>query len=191
MHLDFRTKRTYLALAHLGRSRGSRSLSPPGTHKPMKRFFVLLVLCLVSRPIDAAMVRVARVVDSRTIVLDGGATVTLRGVDVPPDHEELAAEYLRSLLANHAWVLAENGDVYRSPDALYVNAQLIERVYLTGPRMRYLGEAMPGTRRAGVSPAGPAPSRRRPGAAAKTPPRQPPGRRRAQPSGFVPRKGGV
>ena len=119
----------------------------------MKRFFSILVFCLFSLPLGAnTMVRVARVTDSRTIVLDGGRTVTLRGVDIPPADEAMAADYLRSLLGN-SWVLVEDGDVYRSPDALYVNGQLITHAYRGAARMKYLGESMPGPRARTVAPA--------------------------------------
>ena len=103
------------------------------------------------------MVRVARVIDSRTIMVDGGATVTLRGVDIPPADEAMAADYLRSLLGN-CWVLVENGDVYRSPDGLYINGQLITHAYRGAARMTYLGESMPAPRAhtAALSPARPA-----------------------------------
>ena|GEM_PF-1863727 len=148
----------------------------------MKRFFAMFVFCLFTLPIQAApMVRVARVVDSRTIVLDGGATVTLRGVDIPPADEAMAAGYLRSILGNN-WVLVENGgDVYRSPDALYVNGQLITHAYRGSARMTYLGESMPAARAARpIAPARVAPARSAPRRA----------HRRAQPS-FVPKKRGV
>jgi hypothetical protein len=120
----------------------------------MKRFFSAIFL-FVALPLSAApMQRVARVIDSRTIALENGTTVTLRGVDIPPADEAVAAEYLRSLLG-HNWVLVENGDVYRSPDALYVNGQLITHVYRNPPHMTYLGESMPdGPRR--MMPAVPA-----------------------------------
>jgi hypothetical protein len=119
----------------------------------MKRFFSILVFCLFALPLGAnTMVRVARVTDSRTIVLDGGRTVTLRGVDIPPADEAMAADYLRSLLGN-GWVLVEDGDVYRSPDALYVNGQLITHAYRGAARMTYLGESMPSARARTVAPA--------------------------------------
>jgi len=149
----------------------------------MKRFFAILVFSLFALPINAnTMVRVARVIDSRTIVLDGGNTVTLRGVDIPPADEAMAAEYLRSLLGN-AWVLVENGgDVYRSPHALYVNGQLITHAYRGAARMTYLGESMPGPRARAVAPA------------PRVMPRRAPPRRahhRAPRQSFVPRKAGV
>ena len=148
----------------------------------MKRFFAIFVFCLCTVPISAGtMVRVARVVDSRTIVLDGGSTVTLRGVEIPPADEEMAAGYLRSTLGNN-WVLVENGgDVYRSPDALYVNGQLIMHAYRGTAHMKYLGESMPGPKAHAPAPRATAPARR-------APPRRAP--HRAQ-RGFVPKKRGV
>jgi len=150
----------------------------------MKRFFAILVFSLFALPIDAnTMVRVARVIDSRTIVLDGGNTVTLRGVDIPPADEAMAAEYLRSLLGN-SWVLVENcGDVYRSPDALYVNGKLITHAYRGAARMTYLGESMPGPRARAVAPAPRAMTTR------SAPPRR--AHHRAPRQSFVPRKAGV
>ena len=150
----------------------------------MKRFFAISVFCLFALPIGAGtMVRVARVIDSRTIVLDGGTTVTLRGVDIAAADEAMAADYLRSILGN-TWVLIENGgDVYRSPDALYVNGQLIMHAYRGAARMTYLGESMPGPLGHAVAPA----PRATP-AVRKAPPRRAP--HRAQ-RGFVPKKRGV
>lgn len=150
----------------------------------MKRFFAILVFSLFALPISGTpMARVGRVIDSRTIVLDGGATVTLRGVDIPPADEALAADYLRALLGN-SWVLVEDGDVYRSPDALYVNGQLITHAYRHAARMTYLGESMPGSRAHATAPAPRAtPSAR------KAPPRR--AQRRAPQRSFVPKKDGV
>jgi len=146
--------------------------------------FAVVVFSLLAAPVAAApLTRVARVVDSRTIVLDGGNTVTLRGVDVPPADEAMAAEYLGSLLGN-AWVLVENGgDVYRSPDALYVNGQLITHAYRGTARMTYLGESMPGPRARTVAPAPRAMPVR------SAPPRR--AHHHAPRQSFVPRKAGV
>jgi hypothetical protein len=147
----------------------------------MKRFFAMFVFCLFTVPINAGMVRVARVIDSRTIVLDGGATVRLHGVDIPPADEAIAAAYLRSILGN-SWVLVEyGGDVYRSPDALYVNGQMIMHAYRGSAHMTYLGESMPGPKAHAPAPRATAPSR-------NAPPRRAP--HRAQ-RGFVPKKRGV
>lgn len=148
----------------------------------MKRLFAILVLSLFALPMSATMVRVARVVDSHTIVLDGGNTVTLRGVEIPPADEALATDYLRSLLGN-CWVLVENGDVYRSPDGLYVNGQLITHAYRATTRMTYLGESMPAPRAAKVTPAATTPTTR------GTAPRRAP--RYAPRQSFAPKKRGV
>ncbi|HKS22486.1 MAG TPA: hypothetical protein VJZ76_06800 [Thermoanaerobaculia bacterium] len=128
------------------------------------------------------MVRVGRVLDSRTIVVDGGTVVRLRGVDIPPADEAMAADYLRSILTN-AWVLVEEGgDVYRSPDALFVNGQMIMHAYRGASKMTYLGESMPGQRTTTTAPHATT-------SASAAPPRRAP-QRRAR-SGFVPKKRGV
>lgn len=144
----------------------------------------MLVFCLLALPVAAApLVHVARVVDSRTIVLDGGNTIALRGVDVPPADEAMAVEYLRSLL-NNAWVLVENGgDVYRSPDALYVNGQMITHAYHGAAHMTYLGESMPGPRARTTAPAPRAMPVR------SAPPRR--AHHHTPHRGFVPKKAGV
>lgn len=87
------------------------------------------------------MVRIVRIIDSRTIVA-GTTTVVLRGVEIPPAEERAAAEYLHRLL-DGAWVYIENGDVYRSPDCLHVNAELQRHAWRSIHGMRYLGEFWP------------------------------------------------
>ncbi len=151
----------------------------------MKRFFAISLFCLFALPLSGAtMLRVGRVVDSRTIVLDGGATVTLRGVDVPPADEAMAADYLRSILTN-AWVLVENGgDVYRSPDALYVNGQLIMHAYRSASKMTYLGESMPAPNARTNAPA-----MRATAATNAAPPRRAPHHHAR--GGFIPKRRGV
>jgi len=109
------------------------------------------------------MSRVVAVTDSRTIVVetDGArSTVALKGVVVAAEEETAAADFLRRLVSG-AWVLVEHGDVYRSPDALYVNAEMVRRAWRTAANMRYLGESGPGVAAA-------APGRRRPRAGAAT-----------------------
>ena len=118
----------------------------------MKRFFALLVFSLIALPAHPAMVRVARVTGSRTIVLDGGATVTLRGVEVPAEEEEEAATYLRGLIGS-AYVLIEHGgDVYRSPDALFVNGEMIMHAWQHAHHERFLGEVNPGPKQYAHAP---------------------------------------
>lgn len=135
----------------------------------MKRSFLTLVFCFFALPISAGInTRVARVVDSRTIVLEGGSVVTLRGVDVPPADEQAAAEYLRFLIGRAPVFVDPNGDVYRSPDALFVNGELMMRAWEHSHRERYLGESMPPAR-AQRAPA-PPPAKK---AARIEPPRRP------------------
>jgi hypothetical protein len=89
------------------------------------------------------MSRVVEIRDSRTIIVrrDGvEEVVSLNSVRVSPADEIAAARYLRKTLAN-AWVYIENGgDVYRSPDALYINDAMRRRAW-TG--MTLLSEADP------------------------------------------------
>ena len=116
----------------------------------------LLLLCLAMSA-QAAMERVARIVDSRTIVVirnGAEADVRLSGVIVPPAEEAAARQYLRTeLLAR--WVLidpdrglgAPYAFVYRSPDALFVNGAVAQRAW-TGGRtpMTVLGDIDLGVR---------------------------------------------
>ncbi len=97
------------------------------------------------------MTRVTRVVDSHTIVANNAAVV-LRGVDIGAADEEAAAQYLHRLL-DGAWVYVEDGNVYRSPDGLYINGELQRHAWRTAANMRYLGEVSPGPiRSAAVRP---------------------------------------
>jgi len=130
----------------------------------MKRFFVCLVFCLFALPITAGTnTRVARVIDSRTLQLDGGATVTLRGVDVPAEDEADAVAYLRTLVSAGAPVFVEAGNVYRSPDALFINGQLMMRAWQSSHRERFLGWADPaGKAVRDTTPRTPAPKRAAP-----------------------------
>ena len=91
------------------------------------------------------MVRAGAVIDSRTIVVEGGATVALRGVNVPPSEEIAARMYLERLIVGK-WILVTDGDVYRSPDGLFINGEMIRRGWLTSTKMTYLGEVNPGPR---------------------------------------------
>lgn len=94
------------------------------------------------------MVRVIEVVDGRTIVVidEAGKHVTIRlGSVVFGDAESTeAAAYLRRLVLGQ-WVLVEEGGfVYRSPDALFVNAEVSRRPWRGVPRFVYLGTVDPG-----------------------------------------------
>jgi len=121
----------------------------------MKRFVVCSFFLLLVSPVAAAvapMSRVVAIVDSRTIVVERAhaqTTIRLAGVDVPPETEEAARQFLaRELLSR--WVLidpAPNGAsyVWRSPDSLAVNRAVVA-LWLDGPSTHtatLLGWSMP------------------------------------------------
>lgn len=121
------------------------------------------------------MVRVVAIEDGRTITIErNGAreSVRLAGVEVSDDAR--ARDLLRWTIGN-AWVMVEpagNADflVYRSPDALFLNRELVLRGYARAtlaniaPELRapsrYLGEFQPAD-----------PPRAKPAVNAKKPPR--------------------
>jgi hypothetical protein len=126
----------------------------------MKRFVVYSFFLLLISPAAAAvapMSRVVAIIDSHTIVVERArvqTTIRLAGVDVPPDTEEAARQFLaRELLSR--WVLidpAPNGAsyVWRSPDSLAVNRAVVA-LWLDGPSTHtatLLGWSMPN----GVAP---------------------------------------
>lgn len=102
----------------------------------------------------APMSRVVAVTDSRTIVVETKgvrSAVVLTGVGVLSEEEMQAATYLRRTLSN-AWVYVENGDVYRSPDGLYINGEMLRHAWRSGPPMTYLGELDLGVRAKNLPP---------------------------------------
>jgi hypothetical protein len=160
----------------------SAALSQPRTTTHVMRFRLILVFFLSSSAAHAAinMARVVGVTDSRTIVVEADgrrSIVALTAFAVPAVEEPAAASYLREMIGG-AWVYIEGGDVYRSPDGLYVNGEMQRHAWHTIPGMRYLGLAIPAP-----------PSRARPPAAPKTtvaavpkPPKPPRTIRRRSPS---------
>ena len=132
-------------------------------------------LCLfLAWPAFGAMFRVVTVRDSRTIVVAGAdgvqRPVVLRGVEVPRELEADAVAHLRRIV-ERTWVLVENGgDVYRSPDVLFVNGEMMRRAWRTGPpMMTYHGELDLGPREATVKPAAKPASRGKAASPAKSP----------------------
>jgi hypothetical protein len=115
----------------------------------MKRFLYLVCLLIVNAAYGAIpMSRVIGINDSRTITVEANgvaSTVVLKNVDLSPLEEDAARDYLHRQL-DRAWVYIEDGDVYRSPDGLYINAELRRHAWMTSPGMRYLGELMLGPR---------------------------------------------
>ena len=100
------------------------------------------------------MARVVAIVDPQTITVDCNGVVTtvrLAGIEITDGHNALA---LLNWTLRDAWVMVENGLVYRSPDGLLVNRELVAKRFAvsTSPetttagntRGVYLGEAAPG-----------------------------------------------
>ncbi len=110
--------------------------------------FLVCLFSVVQSQAAVSMSRVVGIDTSRTITVETNgrrATVTLRGIDIAPGEETAAVEYLHRQL-DHAWVYAEEGEVYRSPDGLYINAELQRHAWRASTGMRYLGEVNPGPR---------------------------------------------
>lgn len=122
------------------------------------RFILAMVFSLAALHLDAAMVRVVRIDDGRTITIDRNGTheqVRLAGVTITDDAR--ARELLRWTTLG-TWVMLEpsgNGEflVYRSPDALFLNRELVLRGFARATQhgiepelrapSRYLGELDP------------------------------------------------
>ncbi|HEX7677484.1 MAG TPA: hypothetical protein VF713_05125 [Thermoanaerobaculia bacterium] len=116
----------------------------------MKRFLLCVSLAVSTNLMAAVpMARFARVIDSRTIVvqrIDATEVVHLANVNVPAEDEQAARAYLQETLAG-MYVYVENGNVYRSPDALFINRELAFGAYSAPTlKMRVLGEINPGPR---------------------------------------------
>lgn len=95
------------------------------------------------------MSKFVKVIDSRTIVvarIDAIEVIHLTNVDVPAEDEQAARDYIEEKLTG-SFVYAENGKVYRSPDALYINRELAFGAYgAPSLKMHVLGEINPGPR---------------------------------------------
>jgi hypothetical protein len=95
------------------------------------------------------MARFVNVIDSRTIVVDHAGTsevVRLTNVDVPTDDEQAARAYLAEKLTG-TFVYVENGNVYRSPDALFINRELAFGAYSAqSVKVQVFGQLSPGSR---------------------------------------------
>jgi hypothetical protein len=117
--------------------------------------FLSLSICISA---NAAMLRVVGVQDGRTILLDRGGkpeTVILGGVEIT---DEASARDLLKWTLDSAWVMLERtpaGEilVWRTPDALFINRELVRRGYAratlreVAPELRlnitYLGQVDP------------------------------------------------
>lgn len=117
----------------------------------MKRFILCVSLVVFPSSLMAAvpMSRFAKVIDSRTIVverIDATEVIHLTNVDVPAQDEQAARDYIRETLTG-SYVYVENGRVYRSPDALFINRELSYGAYAAPLlKMRVFGVINPGPR---------------------------------------------
>ena len=116
----------------------------------MKRLILCVSLVVFTPSVMAAvpMARFVRVTNSRTIVVAhvGGPeeVVHLANVDIPAADEIAARAFIQQSLAG-TFVYVEDGKVYRSPDALFINRELAYGAYAApGLKMFYLGEVNPG-----------------------------------------------
>ena len=151
------------------------------------------ILILITLRVDAGMVRVVDVVDGRTLVIERNGnreTVQLAGIAVTD--EVRAADLLRWNVVS-TWVMLEphaSGAylAYRSPDALFVNRELVTRGYarattfgIEAPRnlvVTYLGTIDPPATSSAPSRRSTSP-RSAPKATPKASSRAPRGRRRS------------
>ena len=98
----------------------------------MHRIYVFVISLFLTAGVSAApMLRVTAIKDARTLVVDGAAEVRLAGVEITND---LAARELLRWSVGTSWVMVErlqdgSALVYRSPDALFVNRELVLRGY--------------------------------------------------------------
>jgi len=103
------------------------------TRRKMKNLILALGILIAIR-VDAAMVRVVDVRDGRTLVIErNGSRETIQLAGIAITDETRAADLLRWNIAS-TWVMVEphaSGGhlVYRSPDALFVNRELVLRGY--------------------------------------------------------------
>ncbi|HYH07209.1 MAG TPA: hypothetical protein VEK11_09160 [Thermoanaerobaculia bacterium] len=129
------------------------------------RIILLIISLFIALRAEAAMVRVTGVADGRSVVVDRNGkaeTITLAGVAILDD---TSARALLHWTLVGAWVSLEpkNGGylVYRSPDALFVNRELVTRGFAraTLPEVppaqhvvvTYLGTINPAPRTAAIA----------------------------------------
>jgi endonuclease YncB( thermonuclease family) len=122
------------------------------------RIFFLLIALGIALHVHAGMARVTAVLDGQTITIERGGTATnvrLAGITLT---DARSAKALLDWTLASAWVMVEeqaDGQVlvYRSPDALFLNRELVLRGYAraTAPGIEptshvvvtYLGTLMP------------------------------------------------
>jgi hypothetical protein len=133
----------------------------------MRSFFFSILILTAATAFAAPMMRVTGVKDARTLIVDRGGVaseVKLGDVIIPPGDEAAAVDFLRTKVVERYVMVESNARgeayVYRSPDALFINGELLRRAYLTeGTKMTIIGESFPGPERS--TRAAPAPAVKR------------------------------
>jgi hypothetical protein len=97
------------------------------------RILLLIVSCVLALRANAAMVRVTSIENGRTLIVERDAhaeRVTLAGIEIV---DENSARTLLEWTLLSKWILVEHAPggalVYRSPDALFINRELVLRGY--------------------------------------------------------------
>ena len=98
----------------------------------IKSIFFSLITLLVSLRLEAAMVRVTGVTGGQTLVVErGGVAVPVKLAGIRIVDDEGARSLLRWTIGSSWVMLEEQPDgsclVYRSPDALFINRELVVR----------------------------------------------------------------
>jgi hypothetical protein len=124
-------------------------------------FSLLVAVCAGAAP----MARVSSIKNGGTLIIDGGTELRLAGIEVTNDGA--ARELLRWTLGT-SWVMVErmpdgSALVYRSPDAMFINRELVLRGYARATlpgieptdraNVTYLGVVDPGPRSKTSKPA--------------------------------------
>ncbi len=154
------------SLSHLFPCLCDASRNASASKDAMKLIIPVALSFLMSLQANASMVRVVEVSDGRTVVVDSnGERKTLRLAGISVVDEARATALLRWTVGT-SWILAEplaGGDylLFRSPDALFVNRELVLRGYARATqhgiepesnlRVTYLGEVEPAGDRPVVS----------------------------------------
>ena len=130
-------------------------------------FTALFISLFLAAPAEAGMLRVVRIHDERTIVVDKGTPVPIQLSGVVITDAQGARAFLEWTLAT-AWITGEKRvdgyAVWRSPDGMFINRELVTRGYATATSVElepsrnfsviYVGELLPDAIRRAPAPVG-------------------------------------
>ncbi|HEY3055343.1 MAG TPA: hypothetical protein VGK31_05370 [Thermoanaerobaculia bacterium] len=144
----------------------------------LRLWFIFFVAVSVQA---APMYRVVRVIDATTIVVERDGVqsqVSLAGIEITDRQNAIA---FLSWTLQSSWVMIENGQVYRSPDGMLINSELVKKGYARAAGIVsadhvstvYLGELDLGVREKPQASASKQPARRARTARPSTIPRRP------------------